>query len=418
MASRGDVVLVTVNYRLSTLGSLATNSSKSRGNYWLSDLVAALDWVQNHIEDFGGDKERVTIFGQSAGGAAVRALLASPRAKGKFSRAIMQSCPGGAGYSLYPSIADAANQTNAVYAANGCTQQDEAGRLACLQKADPAKLVTGKAIYNSPVVDGTYLTSSELLLDGSGPSLDVALITGVMHDDGGPFTSFSKGLNASQTLTDQGYNANAILGSGLFPVPQSGNVTLDIFNLTARVATDVSFRCPTQATVFSAIKSKVFPVVYSYEIDRGFQLTTWSPNPPTCEAPKTAEHPLGDPSLPYWKCHSGELYYEFGTAIREGRQPRDQDDIPFSQYLMDTWTAFGRTKNPNPDLEFLQARGFTNTSAVVKKVAPWKPTSARESKLRVLDVRPRDEGFREVKQCEVLELPTDYYLDSGNRAGV
>ncbi|KAF9734810.1 Para-nitrobenzyl esterase 4 [Paraphaeosphaeria minitans] len=403
MASRGDVVVVTINYRLSTLGFLATSQSRSRGNYGLSDMVAGLDWVQKHIEDFGGDKERVTVFGQSAGGASVRALLASRRAKGKFSRAIMQSCPGGMGYSLYPSIAEAANKTNAIYAANGCTQQDEAGRLACLQKADPAKLVKGATVWNFPVVDGTYLSSSELLLDGSGPSSGVALITGVMHDDGGPFTSFSKSLNASQTLTDQGYDANDILGSGLFPVPQSGNTTLDIFNLTARVATDVSFRCPTQSTIFSAIKNKVFPVVYSYEIDRGLQLTTWSPNPTTCEAPKTAEHTLGDPNLPYWKCHSGELYYEFGTAIHD--------------YLLDTWTAFGRTKNPNPDLKFLQARGFTNTSAIVKKSTPWKPTSAKDLKLRVLDVQPRDESFREVKQCEVLKLPTDYYLDSDHPAG-
>lgn len=418
MASRGDVVVVTINYRLSTLGFLATNQSESRGNYALSDMVAALDWVQNHIEDFGGDKDRVTIFGQSAGGAAVRALLASPRAKGKYSRAIMQSCPGGTGYSLYRSIAEAANKTSAIYAANGCTQQDEAGRLACLQKADLKKLVTGATIWNSPVVDGTYLTSSELLLDGSGPSLDVALITGVMHDDGGPFTSFSKTLNASQTLTDQGYDANGILGSGLFPYPQSGNATLAIFNLTARVATDTLFRCPTQSTVFSALKNKVFPEVYAYEIDRSLQLITYSPNPTTCEAPKTAEHPLGDPNLPYWKCHSGELYNEFGTAIREGRQLRDQKDIPFSQYLLDTWTAFGRTKNPNPDLGFLQARGFTNTSAVVKKTTPWKPTSATDLKIRVLDVQPRDEGFREVKQCEVLKLPTGYYLDSSHPADV
>ncbi|KAJ4360412.1 uncharacterized protein N0V89_000974 [Didymosphaeria variabile] len=56
MASRGDVVVVTINYRLSTLGFLTTNNATSGGNYWLSDQVAALDWVQNHIEDFGGDK--------------------------------------------------------------------------------------------------------------------------------------------------------------------------------------------------------------------------------------------------------------------------------------------------------------------------------------------------------------------------
>ncbi|KAJ4291794.1 hypothetical protein N0V90_009689 [Kalmusia sp. IMI 367209] len=414
MASRGDVVVVTINYRLSTLGFLALDNTTNRGNYWLSDQVAALDWVQNHIGDFGGDKERVTIFGQSAGAASVRALLASPRARGKLSRAIVQSCPGGLGYanafSKYQSITDAVNKTKAILGEKGCAKGDEATQLACLRALDSAKLVTG-TIASYPVIDGTYLASSELQLDGTGPSLDVALMTGVMHDDGDPFSSFPKSQNASQALIDQGYNADAILASNLFPLAHTGNTTLDIFNLTARVATDAEFRCLTQSTAFAAAKNRVFPVVYSYEIDRGFQLIEWSPNPPTCEAPKTTEHPFGDTSLPYWKCHSGELYYVFGTGIRQGRQPRDQEDVPFSQYLLDSWTAFGRTKDPNPELGFLHARGFTNTSATVKKSVPWEPTSTRELELRVLDVQPRDEGFRELKQCEVLDLPLDYYTD-------
>jgi hypothetical protein len=87
-------------------------------------------------------------------------------------------------------------------------------------------------------VDGTYLTSDQLLLDGSGPSLDVAVVTGVMRDDGAPFTAFSKSSNVSQVLTDQGYNAADIIGSNKFPVPHGINSTLDIFNLTSRVATD------------------------------------------------------------------------------------------------------------------------------------------------------------------------------------
>ena len=414
MASRGDVVVVSINYRLSTLGFLAFDNSTLRGNYWLSDQVAALEWVQKHIEDFGGDKDRVTVFGQSAGAASVRALLASPRAKGKFSRAILQSCPGGIGYaqsfSQYSSIGDALNTTQGIVKEKNCTQQDNGARIACLRALDPVKLVTGK-VASSPVVDGVYLTTPELRLDGSGPSLDVALMVGVMHDDGDPFTSFSKNATPAQALASQGYDADAILGSSLFPVPQSTNTTLDIFNLTSRVSTDAQFRCLTESTALVATRNRVFPAVYFYEIDRGLQLVEWSPNPPTCEAPKTAEHPLGDTSLPYYKCHSGELYYVFGTAIRQGRQPRDQEDVPFSQYLLDSWTAFGRTKDPNPELGFLKARGYTNTSAIVEKVAPWEPVNASDPEVRVLDIEPRVEKFREREQCKVLEMPLDYYDD-------
>lgn len=407
MASRGDVVVVTINYRLSTLGFLALDNTTSRGNYWLSDQVAALEWVQNHIEDFGGDKERVTVFGQSAGGASVRALLASPHSKGTFSRAIMQSCTWNPD-SRYLTLATALNNTLELSASKNCTQQDEAGRTACLRALDPATLVTG-IDARAVVVDGEYILTPELLLDGSGPSLDVALMTGIMRDDGAAFTSFSTSSNASQTLADQGYDANAILSSGLFPYPNSTNATLDMFNLTARVTTDAQLRCAAEYSAYAAVLNKVFPAVYAYEMDRALQLIEYSPNPPMCEAPPSPSHPLGDTSLPYYKCHSGELYYVFGTAMRQGRPPRDQHDVPFSQYLLDTWTAFGRTRDPNPDLGFLRARAYANTSRVVQMVGAWTPVGTQEPKARVLDVRPRDERFREQEQCDVLGLPLGYY---------
>lgn len=260
------------------------------------------------------------------------------------------------------------------------------------------------------MVDGTYLTSDELLLDGSGPAIDVNLMTGIMRDDGGPFSSFSTSSNASQALAEQGYDPADILGSNKFPVPQGGNTTLNIFNLTARVATDADFRCLTQSTAFSAVTNNVFPVVYSYEFDRAYQISEWSPNPPTCEAPVTPSHPYGDPNQPFWKCHSGELYYVFGNIIRQGRQPRDEDDIPFSQYTLDSWTAFGRTADPNPGVEFLRARGFADTLARVENLTPWEAVDAGDPKSRILDVQPKGEKFKELEQCTVLDFPLDYYL--------
>jgi carboxylesterase type B len=228
-----------------------------------------------------------------------------------------------------------------------------------------------------------------------------------MRDDGAAFTAFSKSPNASQALTEQGYNAPRILGSGDFPLPRASlNTTLNIFNLTARVSTDFSFRCPTQATAFSAAANNVFKV-YSYEMTRSYQLTRYSPNGGVFDAPKSASDPLGDPTLPYYRCHSGDLYLVFGNFIREGRQPRDKDDVPFSQYIMDSWAAFGRTKNPNPALGFLGARGFANTTAWI--TTPWKPVKASQPRLRVLDMKTGDAGFGELRQCNVLDIPLDYY---------
>jgi para-nitrobenzyl esterase len=96
LCMRGDVVVVSVNHRLNALGylNLATVGGAayaSSANVGMLDLVAALEWVRENVEGFGGDKGNVTIFGQSGGGAKVNVLMAMPRAKGLFHKAIVQS---------------------------------------------------------------------------------------------------------------------------------------------------------------------------------------------------------------------------------------------------------------------------------------------------------------------------------------
>lgn len=77
-----DVILVTTNYRLGILGFLSTGDSASPGNYALKDLALALKWVQKNIRAFGGNPKLVTIFGQSAGGAAIEFLTLSNATNG------------------------------------------------------------------------------------------------------------------------------------------------------------------------------------------------------------------------------------------------------------------------------------------------------------------------------------------------
>ena len=99
VARRGDVVVVTVNHRLGALGylhlaELGGDAYRHSGNAGMLDLVAALEWVRDNIEAFGGDPGNVMIFGESGGGFKVSTLLAMPGAQGLFHRAIVQSGPG------------------------------------------------------------------------------------------------------------------------------------------------------------------------------------------------------------------------------------------------------------------------------------------------------------------------------------
>ena len=86
-----DVVVVSINYRLGLLGGLYLDREKVPGNQGLRDQILALRWVQDNIHQFGGDKKRVTVFGESAGGMSVMNLVLSPAAKGLFSAAIVMS---------------------------------------------------------------------------------------------------------------------------------------------------------------------------------------------------------------------------------------------------------------------------------------------------------------------------------------
>lgn len=414
IASRGDVVLVTINYRLGNLGFLALDNTSLTGNYGLKDQNIALDWLHANIGAFGGDKDRITIFGQSAGASSVRALLASPKARGKFIAAIPQSTPQGLDYAStfakYLTITEATNRTKSLLNETGCSSTSGDALVACLRAVPVADLTSG-TVATYPVIDGSFLTSSGLPLGPSAPKLNVTLLSGNMHDDGSPFISYPKTTNLTAALLAQFFPLSSTLDSPLFLLPANSNATLAIFNLTSRIATDGLFRCLGESTEVTAAKNAIFNNVYAYEFDRSYQLLSYSPNPPACEAPVTAESPYGDPNLPYYKCHSGELYYVFGTLVREGARLRDQIDIPFSQYVLDTWTAFARTRNPVPDMKFLEARGFTNTTKLVKVAGRWVPVSGRdgEKSLRVLNVQTKNEGWREVPQCEALGYPLSYY---------
>ncbi|KAK3379349.1 Alpha/Beta hydrolase protein [Lasiosphaeria ovina] len=409
IVSRGDMVLVAINYRLATLGFLALKDGATNGNFGLADQITALDWVRANIQRFGGDPERVTIFGQSAGAGSVRALMASPKAAGKFAGAILLSNLGGINYgttySKYYTIDEEVSvAAGAIVKAANCA--DAASQVDCLRELPTSAFGSLGTVARYLVVDGTYLTSQELPL--TGETLPVHVMMGIAHDDGSPFITYPKTADQTAYLASQGFS---VPPSALFPIPTpgSGNQTLDLYNSSSRLATDGIFRCVDQATVSKGVNSGRLGPVFYYEFDRTYQTTGW-PGTDVCNPPKTASHPNGDPSMPYFRCHSGELYYVFGNLARQNLPVRDEGDLPFGQLVLDSFASFVRSYDPNPDKALLAARGYTHTLQQLAASGPWVPSTPGAMTLRALDWPRSSQGpFRELSQCSGLGLGLDYY---------
>jgi carboxylesterase type B len=420
LASRGDIVQVTINYRLSSVGFLALPNSSLTGNYGLGDQVTALEWVQQNIHVFGGDPSRVAIWGQSAGAASVRALMASPKSIGKFSAAIPTSNLAGfdyaTTYSQYLTIdQEAVVAANDIVELTNCTSDDVTTVVDCLTNVDASTLVNLATVARYVVVDHNLILSDGLQVTGKGPIAKVPVLLGTTADDGAAFIGFPSEGQSLESAIEAILPENltqAVIASGLFPMPNTGNTTLDIFNVTARIATDVIFRCLDQATVFSAVKHNIWDNVWYYQFDRSWQTPGFDPNFPVCDAPITPQFPNGDPNLPYFKCHSGDLYFEFGSLAQFGFPFRDANDWAITKIVMDYWTSFVRTHDPNPDIGFLEARGYESTIEVVKETGHWDSVTKTRNTLRRLNVTPRQDGFLEVQQCEVLTLPLSFYETS------
>ena len=190
LARRGDAVVVTINYRLGALGFVNLNEVTggrvpATGNEGLLDQVKALEWVRDNIEAFGGDPDRVTIFGESAGGMSVGALMAFAPAAGLFHRAIPQS---GACNTAQP-LARAAEIGEGLLELAGVSVNAPAAELLAL---DPQRLVEagmavgakfGGAMVFQPCIDGAQLTDLPLDTVAAGSADGIPVMVGAARDE-------------------------------------------------------------------------------------------------------------------------------------------------------------------------------------------------------------------------------------------
>ncbi len=323
--AKQDVIVITANYRLGALGFLAhPELSKeadynSSGNYGLLDMIAALKWVQENIEFFGGDPNNVTVFGHSSGAISISALITSPLTQGLFHKAIGQS--GGLfepieldkGFSL--ATLEQAGEKFATRA--GVTSLKELRNI-------PAEDLIKIPVHTSINIDGYVLKQPPFDAYKKGEYNKVSVLLGNTADEGQEFVS-------DLSITKENYQEEL---KKHFPgwlvwlaAPDPGKTDDDALKAAISFEGDLRFKWNMWSWAKLASKEKENKV-YVYE---------FSKSPP---------FPKNSDQAGWGATHGSDLAYVFGN-LDQNNWNWAEDDYRLSNAMVNYWTNFAKYGNPN-----------------------------------------------------------------------
>jgi len=350
LVSRGGVVVVTINYRLGMLGWMESDPAWDRntvpGNQALRDQILALQWVQKNIASFGGDPNRVTVFGESAGATSIRALLSAPSAWGLYESVIGESDP----INIPFKTPESATRIGKYFMeAMGCQDTD----LACARSKSVQEVLTAQSTANDkaladdkwttwalverPTIDGVLIHNefSELVKTNSY-NTKANIMWGTVHDEAGLFVpqyfpNVVPIANASSAL-ELVFDANRtaiILSNPMFqPDPSDSDA---VRNLFTRAGTEYYFLCPLRYLSRQMAKNKN---TYNFRFNRGRDTPLVGAS--YCSASTGRV------------CHSADIQPVFASGAAVPGFAQVGDDARFARQVVDRFTTFAKTGNPNP----------------------------------------------------------------------
>jgi carboxylesterase type B len=363
-----DVISVTFNYRVGSLGFLSTGDDVIPGNYGLWDQILALQWVQENIAAFGGDPDRVTIYGQSAGGFSTSSLFLSPQANGLFQAVIAES---GAMLLQWTYQPKPLQYAQLLAESTNCPSDNSSLMLSCLQNKTVEELYTAQLQFDyapdmEPFLFGPVLDRA--VSDGILPDTPMNLISnelynkvpflsGTTEEEGVAFyqLTLAEGviMDANFLVTNLGkliQNYTYLHGDELAQVNQlvydEYFLYIDKLNNTAigegvsQFISDALFNVNLVQMVNLLPKGEGYPALYTYVFSY-----------------------MGEYSndvLYGVSTHADEIPYIFGDGILNA-----QDNVT-SERILTLWTTFAKTGNPN-----------TNSSDVVS--VTWEAVTSSDS---------------------------------------
>ncbi|KAF9114338.1 hypothetical protein BGX27_011158 [Mortierella sp. AM989] len=371
LVSRGGVVVVTINYRLGLLGWMENPSAWPRssvpGNQAFRDQILALQWVQKNIASFGGDPKRVTVFGESAGATSIRALLSAPSTFGLYQNVIGQSDP----INIPFKTLDDATQIGVYFMqALNCPVND----LACARSRSIDQILTAQTIANDkaladdkwttwalverPTIDGDLipLEFSQLVKAGTY-NKNANIMWGSTHDEAGLFVPQyfpnpvppANASTALQLFFDADRSAQ-ILGSQYFQLdPTDPDAVRNLFTLAG---TEYYFFCPLRYISRQMAKNKK---TYNFRFNRGRDTPLVGDNFCSSSTGRV--------------CHSADIQPSFASGAAIPGFSQTGDDARFARQIVDRFTTFAKTGNPNPQAG---QQGYESSNPDVAGV-DWKP---------------------------------------------
>ena len=342
LAAAGQVVVVTLNYRLGALGFLGHDG---KYNFGFADQILALQWVQTNIAKFGGNPDNVTLFGESAGAKSVGLhVLSSPKSAGLFQAAIMESNALALPYKN-TSQTQALSSAFCGSAPTLCTTATSACDLVKAQEnflgAQPLSFASISNFLWTPTVDHVYITGQPM---ASAASLSVPLVLGTNHDEGVIFVYQAEGRAPksdnppnpavyARLLRQQfgAANAKRIQSLERYDCGTSADCSSQLVN----VVTDFSFACANRHLAIQATQGANAHSLYVYQFDQVSSFNLWrfaKPHVPQCKG---------------LVCHTDELPYVFNSAWQFGDKiPFNPQEESLARTIGGYWTSFAHSRNP------------------------------------------------------------------------
>jgi len=380
-AARSDVIVITANYRLGALGFLTSNDAGSVGNYGLEDQRFALKWVQENAKILGGDPNRVTLWGESAGGMSGLIHMLSPASSGLFSRVIMESNP--AGY-IYRNVKEASDFGKGFVKDAKCGDEKSPNEtMACLRNADLQVLLKATSTSNvidivQAVLNGAHLLDVFLPFTPTSGTLDfpvsplgrkttenitfvnpVPLMIGTNRNEGDTF--ILAGLKSSLSKIEYNLLIDTIFGiegkntkiKERYPAQRDSRQSL------GALVTDYWFRCASQRVAgdLQTLLGKDVVSMYWYNHSVSFGPEMW---------PK-----YNFPFCVNKVCHGAELPFVFHNSAN---WTLDAVELKLSDYMVDSWSDFIKHDDAS-----LRARGWFGFNETEKKVMALQPNSMIQS---------------------------------------